>query len=68
MKITLFLSTIAVLAALALTGCNKNSSDNSYNSATNSVTDGTGGMMNTNLPPTNSVPDLNRNAPPGTNQ
>jgi hypothetical protein len=61
MKATQSLLAISALAALLLTGCNKN--NNNYDSsATNTVTGGTGGMMNTNLPATN-APDINQNTP-----
>jgi hypothetical protein len=61
MKTILSLSTIAVLATVLLTGCNK--SDSNYNSDS---TNSSSSMMNSNTPPTNSVMGVT-NLPAGTN-
>jgi hypothetical protein len=79
MKSIMSLPAIAVVATLLVTGCNPNK--NNSDSSTNAITDGTGGMLKTNLPAnntmpdavtnlpaTNAVPDLNKNLPASTNQ
>jgi hypothetical protein len=69
MKLIIPLSAIAVLATLALVGCNQSSPNTptgmqSTNPPTvNSVPD-----MNTNTPATNSLPDMTTNVPASTNQ
>ena len=71
MKSIITLSAITILAALALVGCNQNTPGGSTDaSATNSSVAGAGGASGgtTNLPSTNSLPDMNTNAPTGTNQ
>jgi uncharacterized lipoprotein NlpE involved in copper resistance len=61
MKSIMTLSAITVLAALALVGCNQNTSSSSTDtSATNSSVGGAGNA-NTNMPPTNSLPEVHTN-------
>jgi hypothetical protein len=71
MKLIIPLSSVAVLAALALVGCNQNSPSSSTDaqSTNSSVTDTNGMSMTiTNMPATNSLPDITTNMPTGTNQ
>jgi hypothetical protein len=65
MKSIIPLLAIPVLVTLALVGCDQNNSSNSANAqSTNSrMSDGT-----TNMPATNSLPDVNTNTPASTNQ
>ena len=71
MKLIIPLSAITVLAALALVGCNKDSSSNptatpSTNSSISDANSMVGGV--TNAPATNSLPDTITNIPASTNQ
>jgi hypothetical protein len=59
MKSIVPLLAIPVLAALALVGCNQNTPSNSGMSDAGSIT---------NMPATNSLPDINTNTPASTNQ
>jgi cytochrome c-type biogenesis protein CcmE len=71
MKSIIPLSAITILAALALMGCNQNSPSNSTDAqSTNSSTSDTNGTIGgiTNIPATNSLPNLNTNMPASTNQ
>jgi hypothetical protein len=61
MKSIIPLSTITVLATLVLVGCNQSPPTSSTDTpATNSIINGTGNIK-TNLPATNSLPDLHTN-------
>jgi uncharacterized protein YcfL len=71
MKPTIKLLAITVLAAFALVGCSQNTPNNSTDtqSTNSSMTDASGTVGGiTNMPATNSVPDLNTNIPASTNQ
>jgi hypothetical protein len=71
MKSIIPLLAIPVLAAFALVGCNQNTPSNSTGSqSTNSSMSDTNGMIGgtTNMPATNSLPDMNTNTPVSTNQ
>jgi uncharacterized protein YcfL len=71
MKLTITLLAITVLATFALVGCNQNTPDNSTDAqSANSSASDTNGMTSetTNMPATNSVPDMNTNMPANTNQ
>ena len=84
MKSIIPLLAITILAALAVVGCNQNSPSNSTDTqSTNSpmsdvsgTISGTTNMpgtnslpdMNTNMPAINSVPNINTNMPASTNQ
>jgi len=62
---------IPVLAAFVLVGCNKNTPSNSTGTQfTNSNIIDTSGISGgiTNMPATNSLPDMNTNIPASTNQ
>ena len=71
MKSIIQLLAIPVMAALALVGCNQNSPSNSTDAqSTNSsmsVANGTIGGI-TNVPATNSLPNINTNMPASPNQ
>ena len=70
MKSIISLLTISVLAASVLVGCNRNSSNNpgDVQTTTSSMTDTNLSDMNTNMPSTNSLRDLQTNLPASTNQ
>jgi hypothetical protein len=69
MKSIITLTAVTILAALAATGCNQNTAGNSTDaSATNSNMTGGSGISGTNMPSTNSLPDMNTNMPAKTNQ
>jgi hypothetical protein len=71
MKSNITLSAITFLAAFALVGCNQNTPNGSTDtSATNSSMGSTAGTIvgTTNMPATNSLPDMNTNLPASTNQ
>jgi hypothetical protein len=61
MKSIIPLSVITVLATLALVGCNQSTPASSTDTATNAIVDAT--AMDTNLPATNSLPDVSTNVP-----
>ena len=66
MKQTITLLAITVLAAFALVGCNQNTSSNSPDaqSTNTSMSDASGAVGGvTNMPATNSMPDVNTNIP-----
>jgi predicted small secreted protein len=66
MKSTITLLAITVLAAFALVGCNQNTPSNSTDAqSTNSSMSDAGGAVvgTTNMPATNSLPDVNTNSP-----
>jgi uncharacterized protein YcfL len=66
MKSIIPLLAILVLAAFALVGCNQNAPSNSTDTqSTNSSMSDTGSI--TNMPATNSLPDMSTNTPAGTN-
>jgi hypothetical protein len=70
MKSIIPLLAITLLAALALVGCNQNAPSNSTDmQSTNSSASDTNAMTggNTNMPATNSLPDMNSNTTAGTN-
>jgi predicted small secreted protein len=71
MKSIIPLLAIPVLAAFVLAGCNQNTPGNSTDlQSTNSNINDTKGMSGgiTNMPATNSLPDMNTNIPASTNQ
>ena len=71
MKSKITLSAITFLAAIALVGCNQNTPNGSADTtATNSSVGSTAGTIGgtTNMPATNSLPDMNTNLPASTNQ
>ena len=63
MKSTVTLLAITALASFALVGCNQNTPGNSSDtqSTNSSASDATG--INTNMPATNSLPDIDTNTP-----
>jgi predicted small secreted protein len=70
MKSIILLSAVTVLAAFALVGCNQNSSSNSTDvQSTNSSMIDTNGLSGgtTNMPATNSLPNMNTNISASTN-
>ena len=71
MKSIITLTAITMLAAFALAGCNQTTPGGSTDTpATNSSLNGAGGSnaATANMPATNSLPDMNTNAPVSTNQ
>jgi len=71
MKPTITLLAITALAAFALVGCNQNTPGNSTDAqSTNSSMGDASGTVGgiTNMPATNSMPDMNTNMPASTNQ
>jgi len=71
MKSIITLSAITMLAAFGLAGCNQNTPDSSTATpGTNSSMNPDGGMggVTTNLPATNSLPDMSTNVPASTNK
>jgi hypothetical protein len=71
MKSIITFSAITALATLALVGCNQGTPGSSTDtSATNSSMSGASGTIggSTNIPTTNSLPDMNTNLPASTNQ
>jgi hypothetical protein len=71
MKSTMTLLAITFLAVFALVGCNQNTPSNPANApSTNSSMTDTNGMtgVTVNMPATNSLHDMETNAPAGTNQ
>jgi len=71
MKSIIPLLAIPVLAAFALVGCNQNTPGNSTDTqSTNSNISDANGMSGgiTNMPATNSLPDMNTYIPASTNQ
>jgi hypothetical protein len=71
MKSIIPLLAIPVLAVLVLVGCNQSSPSNSTDAqSTNSSASDTNGTTGgiTNMPATNSLPDLDTNIPASTNQ
>jgi hypothetical protein len=71
MKSIITLLTITLLGAFALVGCNQNPPSNSTGSqSTNSGASDTSSIPGgfTNMPATNSLPDMNTNVPASTNQ
>jgi uncharacterized protein YcfL len=67
MKSIIPLLAIPVLAAFALVGCNQNTPSNSSDSQSTNSSMSTAGST-TNMPATNSLPNLDTNMPAGTNQ
>ena len=65
MKSIITLSAVPVLAALVLVGCNQNNPGNSTDTQSTNASGTMGGA--TNLPATNSLPDMKTNVPAGSN-
>jgi outer membrane PBP1 activator LpoA protein len=67
MKSIIPLLAIPVLAAFVLVGCNQNTPSNSTGSQSTNASMNDAGSL-TNMPATNSLPDMNTNMPASTNQ
>ena len=61
MKSIITLAAITILAASALVGCNQNTPTGSTDAPATNSSVGGAGNANTNMPPTNSLPDVHTN-------